>query len=302
MNTPQAMRVELLAVTPLRFADGSVVRAASGIARYGAGWLVVQDDTTHGCVWTGSGQPLRLVPAVEGHDTFEEASGTKALKPDLEAVVALPDGSVLALGSGSTEARMRAVLVAPSGEVTVADLAPAYARVTEALGVPPDQLNLEGACLVGGALRWFQRGLPSAGAPTASVDVDLDTLLAAVHGGDPAVVAVAGVRSYDLGAASSVGLAVTDAVSLADGTVLVSAAAEDSPSTYDDGPVVGSALALLDGDRLVDLVELPLLDGAVCKVEGLALAGQDGDRLDLVAVVDADDPAVPSLLLTLEVS
>ena len=28
------------------------------------------------------------------------------------------------------------------------------------------------------------------------------------------------------------------------GLVLVSAAAEDSPSTYDDGPVVGSALAL----------------------------------------------------------
>ena len=111
--------------------------------------------------------------------------------------------------------------------------------------------------------------------------------------------AVTGVRSYDLGAISGVGLAVTDAVALADGLVLVCAAAEDAPTTYDDGPVVGSALALLDGDRLVDLVELPLLDGAVSKVEGLALAGQRDDVLDLVAVVDADDPAVPSLLLEL---
>ena len=42
---------------------------------------------------------------------------------------------------------------------------------------------------------------------------------------------------------AGVGLAVTDAVALPDGLVLVSAAAEDSPSTYDDGPVVGSALA-----------------------------------------------------------
>ena len=117
----------------------------------------------------------------------------------------------------------------------------------------------------------------------------------------PAAVPVTGVRRYDLGAVAGVGLAVTDAVALADGLVLVSAAAEDSPSTYGDGPVVGSALALLDGDRLVDLVELPLLDGAVSKVEGLALAGQDGDRLDLAAVVDADDPAVPSLLLDLAV-
>jgi hypothetical protein len=297
------MRVELVAVTPLRFADGSVVRAASGIARYGAGWLVVQDDTTHGAVWAdGSGRALRLVPAVEGLDHFEESSGTKGLKPDLEAVVALPDGSVLALGSGSTEARMRAGLLAPSGEVTAADLAPTYARVTETLGVPRDQLNLEGACLVGGALRWFQRGLPSAGAPTASVDLDLDALVAAVRDGDPGGVAVSEVRRYDLGAVSGVGLAVTDAVALADGLVLVSAAAEDAATTYDDGPVVGSALALLDGDRLVDLVELPLLDGAVSKVEGLALAGQRDDVLDLVAVVDADDPAVPSLLLELEIT
>ena len=86
------------------------------------------------------------------------------------------------------------------------------------------------------------------------------------------------------------GLAITDAVALPDGLVLVSAAAEDSPSTYDDGPVVGSALALLDGDRVVDVVELPLLDGAVAKVEGLGLVAERDDVLDLVAVVDADDP------------
>jgi hypothetical protein len=296
------MRVELAAAAPMRFADGSPVRAASGIAPYGAGWLVVQDDATHACLWSdGTGHPLRLVPPVEGHETFEEASGTKALKPDLEAVVALPGGGVLALGSGSTETRMRWVLVAPDGSAAVAHLAPLYARVTEALGVLPDQLNLEGACVVGDVLRWFQRGLPSAGAPTASVDLPLDALLAAASGGTPHV-PVRAVHRYDLGAVAGVGLAVTDAVTLADGLVLVSAAAEDSPSTYDDGPVVGSALALLDGNRLVETVELPLLDGAVAKVEGLAVASHDGATLDLVGVVDVDDPLVPSLLLELTVS
>jgi len=83
--------------------------------------------------------------------------------------------------------------------------------------------------------------------------------------------------------------------------VLVSAAAEDSPSTYDDGPVVGSALVLLDGEQVVDRVELPRLDGAVAKVEGLAVAGRRDEVLDLVAVVDADDPTAPSLLLELVV-
>jgi hypothetical protein len=296
------MRVELATTTPMRFADDTPVRAASGIAAYGAGWLVVQDDATHGCVWAdGTGQALRLVPPIEGHETFDEASGTKALKPDLESVVALPGGRVLALGSGSTDARMRSVLVAPDGTTSVAALGPLYARVTDALGVPPDQLNLEGACVVGGSLRWFQRGLPSAGAPTASVDLDLDALLAAATGGSPDV-AVTRLRQYDLGTVAGVGLAVTDAVTLADGLVLVSAAAEDSPSTYDDGPVVGSALALLNGDRLVDLAMLPALDGAVAKVEGLGLAEQRADGwIGLLAVVDADDPAVPSLLLELRV-
>jgi len=49
------MRVDLAGTTQLRFADGTPVRAASGVARYGAGWLVVQDDATHGCVWESGG-------------------------------------------------------------------------------------------------------------------------------------------------------------------------------------------------------------------------------------------------------
>jgi hypothetical protein len=295
------MRVEIVSVAPLRFADGSVVRAASGVARHGAGWLIVQDDATHGCVWQdGAGSRVRLFSPVQGHDLFDEASGTKQLKPDLEAVVALADGRTLALGSGSTPARMRCVLLSET-TILVAGLGPVYAAVADALDLPPDQLNLEGATVVGDVLRWFQRGLPSAGAPSASVDVALDRLLEVASGG-PAAVRVAGVRRYDLGTVAGIGLAVTDAVALSGGLVLVSAASEDSASAYDDGPVVGSALALLDGERLVDLVELPLLDGGVVKIEGLALAGQRDDVLDLVAVVDADDPAVPSLLLELELT
>jgi hypothetical protein len=295
------MRAEITGSTPLRFADGSPVRAASGIARYGGGWLVVQDDATHGCVWEdGTGIALRLVAPVKGHDTFDEASGTKALKPDLEAVVSLPDGRALALGSGSTSARMRSVLLS-TGSVLVSGLAPVYAGIIDALGVAPDQLNLEGACVVGESLRWFQRGLPSAGAPTASVDVALQGLLD-LASGSPAAVHVAGVRRYDLGAVDGVGLAVTDAVTLDDGRVLVAAAAEDAPSTYDDGPVVGSAIALLDGDHVLEMIELPRLDGRVAKVEGLALVAERPGRIDLVAVVDADDPTVPSELLQLVVA
>jgi hypothetical protein len=294
------MRVNVTRSTPLRFSDGAPVRAASGIAAYAGGWLVVQDDSTHACHWReGAGTPVRLLPPVQGHEVFDEASGTKGLKPDLEAVVALPDGRTLALGSGSTPRRMRSVLLSESA-VLLAGLAPVYARVADALEVDPDRLNLEGGCVVGSSLRWFQRGLPSAGAPSGSVDIPVDDLIALVTG-RPAAVRVGGPRRYDLGEVDGVPLAVTDAVALPNGQVLVSAVAEDSPSTYDDGPTVGSALAVLEDDRVVDLAALPLVNGAVAKVEGVAVAGHDGGRLVLAAVVDADDPTVPSLLLRLEV-
>src|SRR3954470_22181267 len=147
------MRVRSVSATPLEFVDGTPVRAASGIARYGEGWLVVQDDATHGCLWNdGLGTRLRLFAPVGGHDVFDEASGTKALKPDLEAVVALPDGRTLALGSGSTTARMRSVLLSDRA-IVVADLTPVFARVTDLLGIAADQLNLEGATVVGDSLR-----------------------------------------------------------------------------------------------------------------------------------------------------
>lgn len=294
------MRVEVAASSPMRFGDGSPVRAASGIASYAEGWLVIQDDATHACVWReGSGSRLRLFAPVHGHDLFDEASGTKALKPDLEAVVALPGGRTLALGSGSTPARMRSVLLSETA-VLVAGLAPVYARVAQLLDVPPDQLNLEGACVLGSRLRWFQRGVPSAGAPSGSVDLDLDSVLGLVTG-RPAAVGISTPRRYDLGELMGVPLAITDAAALPDGRVLVSAVAEDSPSTYDDAPTVGAALAVLDDDHVVDLAVLPLVEGEVAKVEGIAVAAHDQAHLDLVAVVDADDPSLPSLLLDLRV-
>ena len=73
----------------------------------------------------------------------------------------------------------------------------------------------------------------------------------------PAAVAVRDVRRYDLGEVGGLGLAVTDAVTVVGDDVLVSAVAEDSPNAYDDGPVVGSALALLRGDTVLDAATCP---------------------------------------------
>lgn len=303
------MRVEVESVTHLRFQDGTSVRAASGLAPLGDGWLVVQDDSTLAAWWRdGVVEPVRLLPPVEGLDVFDQAGGTKHLKPDLEAACALPGTfgpGVVVLGSGSSPARRRGVLVQAQRDgisTRVADLAPLYAAAVDRLGISEPELNLEGACVVGGALRWFQRGRPAAGSPTGSVDVDLAELLAVLDGtADPQAVAVGAPRTYDLGTVRGVGLAVTDAVTLTDGAVLLSAAAEDAPNVVDDGPVVGSALVLLQGDRMVGQVELPLVGGAVCKVEGLALVEHTTSEASVLATVDADDPHAASLALRLRV-
>jgi hypothetical protein len=303
------MRVEVEGTFPLTFSDGSPVRAASAIAPLGDGWLIVQDDATHAAWWrSNSVTAVRVVDPIDGLEVFSSAAGTKHLKPDFEAACAVSvngtDG-VLLLGSGSTSARMRVSLVTMgppdrTPAFLVAGLEPVYRKVAAALGLQISSLNLEGACVVGDRLRWFQRGNFTAGAPTACVDVDLAQLLAAVTG---AIVAdrveVGDVRHYNLGAVGDVALAVTDAIPVSGGRVLVSAVAEDTPNAVDDGPVVGSALALLDGEGVLASAITPGSDLGARKVEGLAVRATTADGLRLLAVVDADDPTVASELLAL---
>jgi hypothetical protein len=119
---------------------------------------------------------------------------------------------------------------------------------------------------------------------------------------DPASVPVEQPRGYDLGEVAGVGLAVTDAIALPDGRLLLSAAAEDTPNAVDDGPVVAAALVLVDGDTVLDVATVPELDGRVPKVEGLALRAVQDDDVQLLAVVDDDDPTRPSTALELHVA
>jgi hypothetical protein len=298
------MRVELEGTTDLRFGDGSPVRSASAMAPFGDGWLIVQDDATH-AAWQRPGGivAVRVIDAVGGHETFSAAAGTKYLKPDFESAFAVPGGVVL-LGSGSTEARMRASLVtltAGDPGYRIVDLAPVYHRVAAALGGRLDQLNLEGACRVGDRLRWFQRGNSAAGVPSAAVDVALPAAGVALPA-PPDQLAIGRMRRYDLGTVGGVALAITDAVALPGGRVLVSAAAEDTPNPVDDGPVVGAALALLDDDGVIDVAPLPESGNGAYKVEGIAVRAVLPDGVRLLAVADADDPVAASPQLELRIA
>jgi hypothetical protein len=285
------------------------VRAASAVTPWGDGWLIAQDDATHAAWWRpeiGEVERLRLLVSRAGLDLFDEASGTKVLKPDLEAACPVQIAgrpAVLLLGSGSLLPRTDGVLVVDTGAgiaVHTTDLAPLYARVQAALGLSDGQLNLEGACVVGDRLRWFQRGHGRSRVASASVDVDLEGIIATIRGeGSVAAIELGEVRRYDLGTMGGWPLTITDAVTLPDGQVCVSATAEDAPDAVADGPVAGSVVAVLGehGAPIVLPLPAPL---ATHKVEGLAVVDVlDDDTVGLLAVVDQDDPDVASLAIHL---
>lgn len=302
------LHVDVRGASRLHFADDAPVRAASGITPFESGWLVVSDDATHAALWRDEGiARLRVLPSVEGHDVFDEASGTKHLKPDLEAACRLILGgapAALLLGSGSLRARMRGVLVEEHTRRRAhADLHPLYRRVAVVLGIPVEQLNLEGACVVADSLRWFQRGNVHLGLPSASVDVGLAALVDAIRGdASSAAVPVDAPQTYEFGGAGHAALAVTDALALPDDRVLVAVAGEDTPDAVDDGPVIASALVLLDGPRVVASGPLPRRSSAPDKVEGLALVDIRESTAQVIAVVDADDSSTPSEALALAVT
>lgn len=279
------------------------VRAASALVRLGDGYLVAQDDSNFAASWRGSSvTPLRLFVGTSG-DTFSTARGNKPHKPDLEmgATVSIGGSEAAVLfGSGSTPARMRAVWVTTAHAVHSADLSSLYAAAQTRLGIGADALNLEGAAAVGDRVVFFQRG-NGAGGVNASFAIAQRTLEAALVDGQPiAASALFDVRRHDLGTLDGCALGFSDAAPLPDGRILVVAAAEASPNTYDDGAVAGSVLMVLEATgELVGRVRVPDGPQGPYKLEGVAVDRVEGGIAYVRAVEDADDPARPSTALTL---
>jgi hypothetical protein len=302
------------------------VRAASGLTWFADRLAVVQDDTLLVALVdpdTFEIEPVELPLRADGARTFDKEQGNKKFKADFEAAVSAPvDGAptLLAFGSGSHENRESIAMLrqqAGNWQSRIVHVPALYAGLRAARGFLSSELNLEGALLIGGRLRLFQRSngsALSADLPVCCATCDLDwpallAHLAAPHAA-PAPLPQA-IRHYDLGLADDGRLTFTDAALLPDATIAFSASAENSPNAYDDGEVTGSALGKLDGERAL---LCPLLDerGSPVreKVEGLAFAGNFCSRADPRAstggtqrayvVFDPDDHRKPATLAELD--
>jgi hypothetical protein len=325
---PRATRdPELAAIVtssvPLRYhegADASLdrpahVRAGSGLARIRGGVALIQDDANF--IALIERDPLRvralnLHAGAEGKRQFDASRGNKEDKLDLEACFSVdePDGTLLvAMASGSKGFRPRETVVlverCESAQPTVsqAHVPRLYQRLRDTIEFAGSQMNVEGAIHLGDRVRLFGRGngSPRDGIAPVNATCDLDWQTFLAHVRDPARAPIpepTNVVRYELGALGDIPLGFTDAAAWR-GAVLYSAAAEDSPDVIEDGPVHGSAIGLILEGGVTRCAVLTDSSGARFdgKVEGI-LPQEGGARL--LAVVDADDPDVPSMLCTVE--
>lgn len=294
------------------------VRAVSALRRWQGKSVLVQDDVNALVVGDADFDQLAAVllpPGPEQRRRFEAELGNKASKLDLEAAAVLPDGRFLALGSGSTAARERIVVMDPSLQVRVIDAHALYAGLRAESAFAGSELNLEGALVVGNTLRLLQRGNGAVRGELRPInafgDFDLGAFLAWLDDGK-APPPLRDVTQIELGHHGEAALSLTDAALLFSpepGTPLeeaekaawvVTACAEASPNTYDDGVVTASCVGVVHAGRLA-MVPVVDNDGLVLpvKIEGIEpVPGQPGD---FHVVIDADDAARPALIGTLSV-
>jgi hypothetical protein len=252
--------------------------AASGLVVRDGVAYVVADDGVRLQRYRLDGVRLTDLPAGDG---APEAPIAKPIKPDFEALLDLPDGRLLALGSGSRPNRERGMLFDPgSGRAEPLDLAALYRRVRAELG----ELDVEGAVSFGGQLVLAHRGV---GPQPANALVLLDG--SALAAGEPTFCASAYRASVPLALPEldGVPLSLTDLAVHPTAGLHFLAAAEATDDAYCDGPCAGSAIGRLDAALRVAWIARLRPDR---KTEGLAWWADDGGRGRWLAVSDADDP------------
>ena len=312
--TPEHLRD--LHVNPRQHPRGQAhLSAASGLVRVGSRLFVVADDELHlgrlDAIHPNepaprNPQPVELTRLFEG-DLPKDKAKRKKLKPDLETLAVLPSlpgcpyGALLALGSGSKPARETGVLIAldSNGNLTERiahlDLTSLYEPLRKRFA----DLNIEGAFISSGELRLLQRG-NKGDARNACICYDWNQISPWLVGKTDAPRSPKAINDIALGEIDGVPLGLTDGDSLADGAWAFSAVAENTDNSFLDGACAGSAVGVVGADG--KLRALWRLVGAP-KVEGIAMAppaDATGDGIVINLVTDADDPAIASQLLRVQ--
>jgi hypothetical protein len=284
--------------------EAGYLSAASALLRVGQDWLVAPDDAPYlGLFPVGSTAPGRVL-RVLNQRLPTDAAARKAAKPDFEVLLQL-DGAILVMGSGSKATRERGVLLKIAQghirtEVNQAiDLHPLYAPLQQLFS----DLNIEGAAVWQNQLCLLQRG--NQAQPNALVQLPLARFLEGLVPDSKSWEALRAdefrVHLLDVGHIGDVRLTFSDAASLPSlppehpyaGALCISAVAENTANSMDDGAFLGAVIALLRPDFSWAAIRRVQPD---CKIEGIWV-DKDHDQLVIHMLTDADDPAQPAKLL-----
>ncbi len=257
--------------------------AASGLVHHEGFLYVVADDALELLrtdLGGGSPTPLALSSAARRHIPKRE-------KPDFEALMGI-GASLLAIGSGSSQARRRAIAVEVLGwSRRVIDLEPLYAALEARL----EELNIEGAVATGEDVFLAQRG-NGASKENALVRLDRARFERELAAGALTAECLREVIPVRLGELGEIPLSLTDLCLGPNEELLFTAAAEDTTDPYEDGEVAGSIVGTLSREGQVDerrvVAEEVKLEGVCCL---------PGGELRLVA--DPDDPSARAPLFRL---
>ena len=276
------------------------IAAASSMVRHAHDLFIVADDEYSLAIFPAERrEPGHLIKILEGHPPRDQNERKKE-KPDLESLAllpatdGLPNGALLALGSGSSDKRNLGALIPLGGDGDPhetharVDMTPLYERLKNGL-----MLNIEGSVVVDDTLYLLQRG-NNARRDNAIVAIELDRFVSALVAEEPPPPeTVAWVDRVDLGRHRGVDLSFSDASALGDGRVVFSASAEDSGDDGGDGKTYGSALGVMSTSGEIEMLEPVDLE---VKIEGIDAHVSD-HGIDVLIVTDADDPNNPSPLL-----
>lgn len=283
----------------LIYEDGSFVRSASGIvSARGKPFLIIQDDASFIAAFDALGDPIskiNLPYAPDGQRTFSDEEGNKKLKLDLEACMYMPDGTFLALGSGSKKIRKSLVTWDLLNEPVIHPAKELFDALEKEEGFG-GELNVEGIASDG--KHWvdiFQRG-NGKGAENAKARIDLNEWLRWIRNPDTTL-KIDSSQRFNCGAMDTplgaIPYTITDACFDSErGIYLLLLAVEATDNAIDDGEVMGSALVQWDvSQRYGSLRPFETPGNTPIKFEGICI--HDGQ---LLLVNDMDDPKIPSAI------
>lgn len=282
------------------------VSAASGMAVVGSSTWVVSDT---------SGQLARFGSGVWSGDLHEGLPAQKQ-KPDLEAIIAIPNGeagaTLVGFGSGSSKNDSRAGALVQEvdregfavGPARRADLSPLYNELSKRL---PSGLNIEGVAMregvYGSELLLLHRGR-KAGDPNTIFVLDAEQAVLALRKAKTLdLTMLRSSHEVSLGNLNGVQLGFSDAISLPDGQIAFTASAEASDDHAADGRILGSVIGTIDSSFRVTSIRA--LEGPARKVEGLVqskLIDAHAPTTQFTLVTDPDDPQRAAEVLAVDLA